>query len=267
MAKMPAATKKQARSTARKTPRSAKEPRKPEFLAEKAYRELRNSIMTGEFLPGTRLREEILVKRFGVSRTVIRQALTHLAADGLVQDEPGRGKTVIEHSAEALAQLLPIRIALEQLALRLAMQQMSDEDLVELKAMAARLRDPDLDLAEQDRLDVGLHQFLWAKAGNTPLEEILQRVTGPFHLTSHAAMLSSIGRRASAAVSWQHILLEQERHAGGHQLLTEAIVRGDTAAAVRAMEKHLTFNYESSPDEYNRKVAQLIRQSWPRDVD
>lgn len=239
-------------------------PRKELYLAERAYRELRNRIMTGEFLPGERLREQVLVDRLQVSRTVVRQALTQLAGDGLVRDDPGRGKTVIAHTPEALAALLPIRVVLEQLAVRLAVDRMTNDDLVELQRMAARFQDPHLDLAEQDALDVRFHQFIWSRTANERLEEILHRVAGPFHMTSHATMLSSIGRRASAAASWQQILLERERDAGGHQPLVEAICSRNAQAAARAMEKHLTFHYETSPDEYNRRIAQLMRNFGPR---
>jgi DNA-binding GntR family transcriptional regulator len=96
--------------------KQAMTPRKPKYLAEGAYDELRLGIMNARYRPGDRLKEEQLVRELRVSRSVVRQALMQLTAEGLLLDEPKRGKSVAQFTEEKLAKLLPIRISLEQLA-------------------------------------------------------------------------------------------------------------------------------------------------------
>ncbi len=250
----------QNRSKPRRAPR-----KKPEYLAQRAYRDLRRRIIIGEFRPGDHLKEEELVRLLQVSRSVVRQALLQLTAEGLLLDEPKRGKTVAEFNEESIAKLLPIRICLEQLAVREAIANLTDEHARELKRIAARLKDAELTLAEQDELDVSLHWTIWKIAGNDELEKLLHRVVGPFHLMGHAVLVSAIYRRNWPAISLQQLLLERERDAGGHQLLVEAICRKDVPAALKAMEDHLTVNYATAPEEFGRKVAALMRKYWRHD--
>ena len=62
-----------------------------ETLAESTVIRLRDQVLSGELPPGTQLQEVPLAKRFGVSRTPIREALTMLAHEGLVVALPRRG--------------------------------------------------------------------------------------------------------------------------------------------------------------------------------
>jgi len=240
----------------------ARIPRKPQYLSERAYHELRQGIMNGVYRPGDHLKEEELVRDLGVSRSVVRQALVQLTTEGLLIDEPKRGKSVAQFTEEKLAKLLPIRVSLEQLAVRGAIAKMTDEDAGELRKMAAKLRESLLDLEELAAVDIALHRKIWAIAGNDELERILNRVVGPFLLMGSAVLVSPMYKRNWPAMSWQHVILERERDAGGHQPLVEAICNRDTAAAMRAIEDHLTVNYQASPEEFGRKVAELMRKYW-----
>ncbi|MFN7992709.1 MAG: GntR family transcriptional regulator [Bryobacteraceae bacterium] len=251
-------------SRTRARPKALRESRS-EYLAQRAHRELRQRIMMGEFRAGDRLKEDTLVRLLGVSRSVVRQALVQLTAEGLLEDEPKRGKRVVEYSQETLAKLLPIRVALEQLAVRKAVANLNPSHAGEFQEMAARLCDPNLELAEQDALDVKLHQKIWTLAANDELERLLQRVAGPFLMTSHAAVLRTLSRHSSAAISWQQAVLERERHASGHQLLVEAICRRDAEVAAKAMADHLLYNHETSPEEYARDLAKLVLDSSKRE--
>jgi DNA-binding GntR family transcriptional regulator len=78
--------------------------------------ELRAAISAGQYLPGERLVERVLCERYGVSRTVVREALRHLEAEGLVTIVPNRGPVVTVLSYEDAAALFEVRAALEALA-------------------------------------------------------------------------------------------------------------------------------------------------------
>jgi DNA-binding GntR family transcriptional regulator len=82
-----------------------------------AYLRLRDEILHGELLPGERLRAGDLQERFSLGLTPIREALTRLAAEGLVTVEDHRGARVAEISAEGLADLMATRRAIERLCL------------------------------------------------------------------------------------------------------------------------------------------------------
>jgi DNA-binding GntR family transcriptional regulator len=78
--------------------------------------ELREAILSGEFGPGERLRTASLAKRFGSSRTPVREALVQLEGEGLVDIEPRRGAIVRSFASADLVDLYEIRVLLEPAA-------------------------------------------------------------------------------------------------------------------------------------------------------
>lgn len=102
-------------------------------LREQAVEELRRRIVRGEFGPGERLKERVLVEELQVSRTVIREALRQLESERLIRIEPQVGPLVVEISVEQARQLYEVRAALEATAARLAAANRSDEDLEALR--------------------------------------------------------------------------------------------------------------------------------------
>lgn len=80
---------------------------------------LREQLLQGEFAPNTRLQEIALAERMGVSRTPIREALSVLARDGLLEYAPNRGYTVREFSLADIISAFRVRAVLEGLGCRL----------------------------------------------------------------------------------------------------------------------------------------------------
>jgi len=101
-------------------------------LAERVCGQLIDSIVAGELPPGSRVSEEGLAQRFGVSRAPLREALRRLEEYRLVQRRPHAGVRVVSLSREELTELYEIREALEGMACRLAAERMSEEDLAQL---------------------------------------------------------------------------------------------------------------------------------------
>ena len=99
---------------------------------------LESEIVSGLIVPGTVLRQEQLSERFGVSRTPIREALSRLAALGLVSFEPNRGVRVRPVSRGELRQAFLVRAELEGLAAELAAPRMTASDLDALDAAEQR---------------------------------------------------------------------------------------------------------------------------------
>ena len=239
----------------RSTPKSG-------YLAERAYRDLRQRIIAGDFAPGDHLKENALVPLLHVSRSVVRQALIRLSTEGLLLDSPKRGKTLAVFSEEQMAKRVPIRVCLEQLALREAIPRLTEADCEELKSIAAKPTNPELPPAEHDALEVSFHQKIWMAADNDELVSLLTQVVGPFHMLGNAVLASPFYRRSAPVISLQHALLERERDVGGHQLLAEAICRRDVEASCRLMGEHLTVNFAISPDEFGQRVGKLVNRYW-----
>ncbi|TAJ70187.1 MAG: GntR family transcriptional regulator [Phenylobacterium sp.] len=100
---------------------------------------LRAEIQAGERAPGAPLREVALAEAMGVSRATIREALRHLAADGLVQVEKFRGARVSSPTAFELFDQFEIRAALFGMSARYACFRASDSDLAEIVARIRNL--------------------------------------------------------------------------------------------------------------------------------
>ena len=88
-------------------------------LRQELINQIRASILTFEYEPGTRLVERLLCDRYSVSRTVVREALRHLEAEGLVTIVPNRGPIVTKLSTADAAALFEVRGELEALAAKL----------------------------------------------------------------------------------------------------------------------------------------------------
>lgn len=88
--------------------------------SEKAYQVLLDEIVDGTLAPGTVLAEVEQAARIGVSRTPLREALSQLRKDGLIEPQAGRGLIVTDISVDDIVELYELRQPLEQQAARLA---------------------------------------------------------------------------------------------------------------------------------------------------
>lgn len=94
--------------------------------ATKVLENIRHDIVSGCFLPGEKLQMDVLKERYGVGYSPLREALSRLVTNGLVQTEEQCGFCVAPLSLEELYDLYKIRIHIETLALELSMQHGDD---------------------------------------------------------------------------------------------------------------------------------------------
>lgn len=85
----------------------------PQTLREIVQKRLQEAILSGHFAPGDRLVERPLCDQLGVSRTVIRETIRYLEAEGLVQSIPNKGPIVATLNWEQAQQIYDIRKQLE----------------------------------------------------------------------------------------------------------------------------------------------------------
>lgn len=86
--------------------------------AESVYRRIRTEILSGELLPGSKLRAEVLAARLGTSASPMREALSRLAGEALVRAEGQRGYWVADISIKEFKEITHLRLQLETQALR-----------------------------------------------------------------------------------------------------------------------------------------------------
>jgi DNA-binding GntR family transcriptional regulator len=110
----------------------------PPTLGLQAYDELRRMLATGRLEPGMQLVNRKLADQIGMSMTPIREAVTRLASEGLVEHVPGAGAFVRRITRPELAQLYDLREALEPLAAAQAAAHATAGEIGELRAIAAR---------------------------------------------------------------------------------------------------------------------------------
>ncbi|BBG02451.1 MULTISPECIES: GntR family transcriptional regulator [Pseudonocardia] len=111
----------------------------PRRASERAQTALREQILSGDLPGGTRLGEVELAERLGLSRTPVREALSRLAAEGLVELHAHRGARVTEFTETDLEDIFDVRRALEPRATERAAGRASTADLDELDALAQEM--------------------------------------------------------------------------------------------------------------------------------
>ncbi len=188
------------------------------------YQQLLEEVLEGDLRPGEILVESSLGKRFGVSRTPIREALRMLEQDGVLE-RVNRGMRVRQTSPEEVLEIYGVRTILEAAAARDAATRRTEYDLVTLdrilRSMAdARTATPQ----EMAAINRSFHRAIWQAAKNRTLTDLLERLA--VHLRRYPATTYIRSGR------WDEALEE-------HRLLLEAIRQGDPNAAAEVAEKHM----------------------------
>jgi DNA-binding GntR family transcriptional regulator len=147
-----------------------------ELLADRAYVELRDQIVTLALAPGAPLNEEALGRELQLGRTPLREAVKRLALENLVAVYPRRGTFVTEINITDLAHVSDVRAQLEGHAAYRAAQRLTPELREELDALLAELAEPGTSAAaDLMELDARIHRFVYRSAGNPYLRETLER--------------------------------------------------------------------------------------------
>lgn len=147
-------------------------------LRDVVFQTLRQAILRGTLQPGERLMEIHLAQKLGVSRTPVREAIRMLELEGLVIMVPRKGAIVAEITVSDLEDVLEVRAALEDLAVRKACQNMSQEQLEELKMAAKKFEDSlkEEDLIACAQADVAFHELISQSTNNQRLIQILNNI-------------------------------------------------------------------------------------------
>src|SRR5262249_24992130 len=102
---------------------------RPAALRDQVVSNLRNAIINGQLAPGARLVERQMCELLGVSRTLVREALRQLDAEGWIRILPNRGPVVVRMTPEEVRELYEVRSALEGIAALRAAERITPEQL------------------------------------------------------------------------------------------------------------------------------------------
>ncbi|AVO50267.1 GntR family transcriptional regulator [Melaminivora suipulveris] len=186
---------------------------------------LTRAIATHRLLPGTKLAEQKLADHFGVSRTLVRQALFQLSQNRLIRLEPARGAFVATPSVDEARQVFAVRRMLEGAMVRAFIAQSTPAQIRALKThIAAEKKAMDGgDVGQRTELLGDFHVRLAELMGNDVLAQLLGE------LISRCALITLM-YQSTAAAGHSH---------DEHAAIVAALARRDTEAAERLMHEHL----------------------------
>jgi len=146
-----------------------------ELLADRAYAELRDRIVTLAIAPGAPINEDALGRELEMGRTPVREAIKRLALERLVSVFPRRGTFASEINITDLAAISDVRVQLESHAAQRAAERLTPAQGAELDALVAEIDEGSGDADTLMRLDARVHRFVYECAGNAYLQETLER--------------------------------------------------------------------------------------------
>lgn len=215
-------------------------------------RQLEQAILSGELAQGDFLpAERRLSEQYGVSRSVVREALGRLSSLGLISSRHGSGTRVapptgreisvgigrlLRNSDAGLEELAVVRLSLETTIASLAALHRDEDHLARLADTQRILANPRKSLAAHVKADAEFHSLLAEASGN----RFFPLVLAPIHERLTDSRLKTL-RQYGAHIAHEH-----------HDKILEAIREQDPVAAAAAMREHLTVN--------SRHLEEISRQ-------
>jgi len=193
--------------------------------ADKAYRQIKEKIITVELPPGSVIREADLMAELGLGRTPIREALKKIQAENLVMVVPRRGMFVADITITDLQQIYEVRVELESLCARLAVARITPEQRAAMRDLVAAMQAADpADKKELMTLDRRFHHLLAEATGNKFLKNEFER----FYNLSLRIWHLALNRIQS-----------DDLDLTAHAEILSAIEAGDAEQATRRMQEHI----------------------------
>lgn len=186
---------------------------------------LREAILSGEILPGERIRQEDVAARFGTSRLPVREALRILEAEGLTEHHPHKGARVPRLDRHEVEVIYQMRERLEPLALAESLPNLGEDDFRRLDRIQSRI-EVNTDVAEFLTLDREFHLLTYS---GCPIEQLSSMVVRLWNSTQHY-------RRA-----FMHLTGPARRWVvnAEHRLILDAVERRDVVDGERYLSGHI----------------------------
>ncbi|MDI5965942.1 GntR family transcriptional regulator [Streptomyces sp. SL13] len=198
--------------------------RHPSASARTVCEAIRDDIVSGHYVPGGRLTEDLLAKRYGVSRVPVREALRTLESEGFVRTRRHAGASVAEPSEQEALDLLEIRGLLEPLAVARAAARRTEQQLRVLRGLVrlGQVRAREGELADLPALDGWFHETLTQAAASPGLTSLLTQ------LRRKISWMYAVELPGRAEAAWAE-----------HGAITDAVARHDVERARALTAAHV----------------------------
>ena len=159
-------------------------------LRSRVFHTLEQKIISGEYPPGMALNEKQLCQELGVSRTPLREALSQLELEGLVESTPNKGSVVLGVSTQDIDDIYTIKLELEGLAAQLAAERITSDELTELEE-AVSMTEFYIgkgDIGKVVELDSRFHDIICKASKNKPLRNMMSNYHNFVKLARHKSL-------------------------------------------------------------------------------
>lgn len=235
---------------------------------EEAYRHILAKIASGELKAGSTLSEVSLARNLGSSRTPVREALSQLVAEGLLEQTPNRGAVVVELKRQDIVELYELREALEVYAIGKAARipvRLEELDPMRRIVKQVLLLKEGLDRSDRNVLDfdemrhlvacdLGYHSLLVRLGGNARILKVLNE-------TRLLIRIFSIHRSGHDAVQIENICRQ-------HMEILDAVADRDAERAMHILSAHILASRQERLDEYDHwQRESSLRSAFPAFLD
>ncbi len=202
-----------------------------ESLRDSVYNSLKKAIMTGVLLPDERLMEIPIANQLGVSRTPVREAIQRLEKELLVISSPRCGAKVAGITYKAVKDALDVRIGVETMVVRFAVENITIDQLEELKSINNEIRQTldEGNVVKISDLDNLLHRKIVEATGNNVLKDIMGMLEE--HVLRYRYEYIKSIKGSSRIVE-------------EHDLIIDALENKDVEAASKYMMEHISRQQE-----------------------
>jgi DNA-binding GntR family transcriptional regulator len=197
--------------------------------SERAYGELRQRVLDGRLPAGRRLKETELASELGISRTPVRDALSRLSVEGLLDFRPNVGATVAVWSETQIEQMFRIRAMLEPYASEIAASQIRDGEIDELRELCGIMEE-----AARRETQADLNTLAAANAR-------FHRIIIDAARSDHLAKLVSLAVNAplTRRIFVRYTTEEVQRSMRHHREVVDALSHRDPSWSASAMRTHI----------------------------
>jgi DNA-binding GntR family transcriptional regulator len=216
--------------------------RKVGTVGDQVLDHIRQEILSGRLVAGTRIDQHAIAGELGVSIIPVRESIRQLEAEGLIEKRPYRGAFVAALSMTELMDIYVTREALEELATRLAVERMTPGTIAALEALIGEMESA---TAAGDRtalfdLNASFHFTLYTASQNAILCQLIESLWD--RSTVYRRRFTFMPERAAQALA-------------EHQTILAACRRGDPDMAGRAVRANVAQTTRAISEEWRRSTA------------
>jgi DNA-binding GntR family transcriptional regulator len=208
---------------------------------EYAYRMIRENVLNVNIIPGTLVSENSLAEALNMSRTPIREAISRLVTEEVLQVYPQRGTYVSKIDMNRVFEAVFARSNLETAAVKLACERFSDADIYALESILNQqeFAYANSQLLEAIKLDNQLHKYFFTGNHMKNLWNMLQNISTDYYRVRYL--------KVSAKFRGTETMIE-------HRRVVEMIKKKDAEMASDLIRKHVEYLYED---------VEMVKKKYP----